>query len=74
MPVRPVEKLRTELHSLRVTLERLRVTLSTLTQIASDHETRVRELERRQQSQTPIIAGLTFLLGVMVTELVGRVL
>lgn len=74
MPVRPVEKLLTELHSLRVTLERLRVTLSTLTQIASDHETRVRELERRQQSQTPIIAGLTFLLGVMVTELVGRVL
>lgn len=70
----PLDKLLDELQSLRVTLEGLRVTLRTLARIASDHETRVRTLERRQQSLTPIVSALTFLLGVLATEVVGRVL
>ena len=70
----PLDKLIDELHSLRVTLEGLRVSLRSLVRIANDHETRVRVLERRQQSLTPVLSALTFLLGVLATELVGRVL
>ncbi|MGC1275583.1 MAG: hypothetical protein WBC44_17890 [Planctomycetaceae bacterium] len=74
MPTAPLNRLLAELHSLRVTLEGLRVTLTTLTQVASDHEARVRVLESRQNHLTPIVAGLTFLLGVLVTEVVRRLL
>lgn len=74
MPAESMERLLNELHSLRVTLEGLRVTLTTLTRVADDHELRVRVLERRAQSLTPVISALTFLLGVVATELVGRLL
>lgn len=70
----PLDRLLSELQSLRVTLEGLRVTLTTLSQVATDHESRVRALERRQQSLTPIVSGLTFLLGALATELAGRLL
>ena len=74
MPSDSLASLVTELHSLRITLERLRVTLQALGRVADDHERRVRVLERRQQSQTPIVSALAFLLGVIATELVSRVL
>lgn len=74
MPSDSLTALTTELHSLRVTLERLRVTLNALVRITDDHEARVRVLERRQQSMTPLLSALAFLLGVVATELIGRVL
>ena len=64
----------TELHALRVTLERLQVTLASLTRVADDHEARVRVLERRQQSLTPVISALAFVLGIVANELIARVL
>ena len=74
MPTAPLNRLLAELHSLRVTLEGLRVTLTTLTQVASDHEARVRVLERHQARLAPVVAALTFLLGALVTEVVGRLM
>lgn len=74
MPPEPLDKLLAELHSLRVTLEGLRVTLSTLAGIASDHEARVRVLESRSHHLTPVVSALTFVLGVLATEVVGRLL
>jgi hypothetical protein len=68
----PFERLLSELQSLRVTLEGLRVTLTTLVRISDDHEARVRALERNQQSLTPVLSALTFLLGALATELLGR--
>ncbi|MBA3314671.1 MAG: hypothetical protein M3552_07615 [Planctomycetota bacterium] len=64
----------TELHALRITLERLQVTLAALARVADDHEARVRVLERRQQSLTPVVSALAFLLGVVATELIARIL
>lgn len=72
MTTEPLDKLVSELHSLRVTLEGLRITLSTLLRISDDHEARVRTLESRTQYMTPVVAALTFLLGALATELVGR--
>ena len=72
MSVEPLDKLVEELHSLRVTLEGLRITLSTLLRISDDHEARVRVLESRSHHLTPIVSALTFLLGVIATEVVGR--
>jgi CHAD domain-containing protein len=68
----PFARLIAELHSLRVALERLRVTLETLTHVAGDHEARVRVLERQQARLAPIVAALTFLLGALMTEVMGR--
>ena len=72
MPLDKLDRLLTELHSLRLSLERLRVTLAAHARVADDHETRLRFLEQRQQSLAPLLAALTFLLGVVATELAGR--
>ena len=74
MVAEPLDRLLSELHSLRVTLEGLRVTLAALSNVVADHEARVRVLERSQQRLTPVLSGLTFLLGALATELLGRVL
>ncbi len=74
MPAESLVRLVTELHSLRITLERLEVTLTALARVAEDHEARVRVLERRLQSLTPVVSALAFLLGIVVTEVIGRVL
>jgi hypothetical protein len=74
MPAETIDRLLNELHSLRVTLERLRVTLGTLGRVAEDHETRVRALEGRQQRLTPVVSALTFVLGVLATQVIGRLL
>lgn len=74
MPAEPIDRLLDELHSLRVTLEGLRVTLASLLRIAEDHETRVRVLERRQQSLSTVVSALTFVLGALATEFIGRLL
>jgi hypothetical protein len=73
MPSDSLTALATELHSLRITLERLRVTLNALARVTDDHEARMRVLERRQQSMTPVISGLAFVLGVIVTQLAARI-
>lgn len=44
-------------------LECLRVTLTTLSETASDHEDRLRTIERWKHTLTPILATGTFLLG-----------
>lgn len=74
MPSDSLAILVTELHSLRVTLERLQVTLTALARVADDHEARVRVLERRQQSLTPVVSALTFILGIVMTQLVAKLI
>ena len=55
----------TEIH---LALERLRVSIETLTQNNSDHEERLRRLERWQQRMNPVLGLITFLLGAILTS------
>ncbi len=60
------------LQQVNVNLEGLRVSMASLIQAVEDHETRIRVVERWQSNLTPILAALTFLLGAVFTEMLGR--
>ncbi len=62
------------LQQLNVNVESLRVSLSSLIEIADDHEKRIRLIERWQHNLTPVLAVLTFMLGAIFTQVLGRVL
>ena len=59
------------LQSIHGTLESVRASLAGLSDVARDHEHRLRALERWQQRLNPVLAGITFLLGVLATGLVN---
>ncbi len=60
------------LHEANVKLGGLQVTLSKLVEVTSDHETRLRVIERWQNNLMPILAAMTFVLGVTFTEVIER--
>ncbi len=60
------------LQRVNVTLEGVRVTLAALVELSSDHELRLRKLERWRNHLTPILAALTFVLGAVVTDTIQR--
>jgi len=57
-----------------VNLENLRVQLAALMQTSRDHEQRLRSMERWQHNLTPILAALTFILGAVFSEMLGRII
>ncbi len=60
------------LHEVNVNLGGLQVTLTGLVDVTNDHETRLRVIERWQNNLTPILAAMTFVLGVTFTEVIDR--
>ena len=60
------------LQEVNVNLEGLRVSMTSLMQASEDHETRIRAVERWQSNLTPFLAALTFILGAVFTEMLGR--
>ncbi len=60
------------LHEANVKLGGLQVTLSKLVEVTSDHESRLRVIERWQNNLMPILAAMTFVLGVTLTEVIER--
>ena len=60
------------LQEVNVNLEGLRVSMTSLIQASEDHETRIRTVERWQSNLTPFLAALTFILGAVFTEMLGR--
>ena len=60
------------LHEVNVNLGGLQVTLTGLVDVANDHETRLRVVERWQNNLTPILVAMTFVLGVTFTEVIER--
>jgi hypothetical protein len=62
------------LQQVNVHLEGLRVSLLGLVDASDDHETRLRRVERWHHNLTPVLAALTFLLGAVFTEMLGRCL
>lgn len=62
------------LQQVNVTLESLRVSLSSLVQVSDDHEQRIRVVERWQNNLTPVLAAMTFMLGVVFSMALERFL
>lgn len=62
------------LQQVNVNLEGLRVSLLGLVKASQDHEMRLRRVERWHHNLTPVLAALTFLLGAVFTEMLGRCL
>ncbi len=60
------------LQQINVNLEGLRVALVDLTETTSDHETRLRSMERWRHSLTPVLAALTFVLGAICSVAIQR--
>lgn len=52
------------LEQLHVSLEGLRTSLASVVQATTDHEQRLRSVERFQHALTPTLAAITFILGV----------
>ena len=57
-----------------ILLEGMKVSLTQLTARAQDHEQRLRTIERWRHNMAPILAALTFLSGVVFSEMIQRVL
>ncbi len=62
------------LQQINVNLEGLRVALVDLTETTSDHEARLRTIERWKHSLTPVLAALTFVLGAICSVAVQRMI
>jgi len=62
------------LHEVNVNLSGLQISLAGLVEVTNDHETRLRVIERWQNNLMPILAAMTFVLGVTFSEVLGRLL
>lgn len=60
------------LHEVSINLESLRTMLLGLHTMSLDHEERLRAIERWQNNLTPVLAAITFLLGVTFTQVINR--
>lgn len=63
MPDESLDRIVESLGQINVNLECLRVTLSGLSEVAADHEDRLRLIERWKHNLSPFVAIFTFLLG-----------
>lgn len=68
-----LERIVVALHEVNVNLEGLRSTLQNLHAMSLDHEGRLRIIERWQNNLTPVLAAMTFLLGVIFTQVMERI-
>lgn len=55
-------------------LEGMRASMQTLVERNHDHEQRLRVVERWLHNLSPVLAALTFLLGVVFSEMIQRTL
>lgn len=69
-----LDRILESLSRIQVTMESLRVSLISLSECVHDHEVRLRGIERWRHQLTPVIAVLTFLLGVVATAVAERVM
>ena len=60
------------LQQINVQLEGLRVSLNAVVQATSDHELRLREIERWRYHLSPLLAALTFILGAIFTVAIEK--
>ncbi len=67
-----LERVVIALHDVRVSLESLRTVLEGLQSLSCDHEGRLRNIERWQHNLTPVLAAMTFVLGIATTQVLSR--
>lgn len=60
------------LHEVNLNLESLRIMLRGIETLTSDHEKRLRTIEKWQNNLTPVLAAMTFVLGVTFTQVLNR--
>lgn len=69
-----LDRILESLSQIQVTIESLRMSLVAIGETAHDHETRLRSVERWKHQLTPVLAVVTFVLGVVVTAMLERLL
>lgn len=74
MQTERLDRILESLSRIQVTIESLRVSLVSLSESVHDHEERLRGIERWRHQLTPVLAMLTFLLGVVATAVAERVM
>ena len=73
MPDESFDRVIESLNQINVNLEGLRVTMTGMSEVANDHEKRLRKIEVWKHNLTPILAALTFTLGAVFSTALSRV-
>lgn len=69
-----LDRILESLAQVNVNLECLRVSLGSLNETTTDHEQRLRAIERWKYNLTPVLAAITFLLGAVFSIALDRIL
>lgn len=69
-----IDRLIEAVQQTNILLEGMKVSLTQLTERSVDHEQRLRTIERWRHNLTPVLAALTFLSGVVFSEMIQRML
>jgi hypothetical protein len=69
-----LDRILESLSRIQVTIESLRMSLSSIGETSHDHESRLRRIERWKHQLTPVLAAVTFVLGVIVTAVLERLM
>jgi len=67
-----IDRLIEAVQETNVLLEGMKVSLTQLSERSLDHEQRLRTIERWRHNLTPILAALTFVSGIVFSELIHR--
>jgi hypothetical protein len=69
-----LDRILESLSRIQVTIESLRISLQSISETSHDHEVRLRSVERWKHQLTPVLAVVTFVLGVVVTAVLERLM
>ncbi len=69
-----LDRILESLSRIQVTIESLRISLQSISETSHDHESRLRSVERWKHQLTPVLAVVTFLLGVVATAVMERLM
>lgn len=69
-----LDRLIASVQSVNVKIEQMRTTLGTMSQTSTDHESRLRAVERWQNTSSPLLMVLTFVLGATFKAGLDRIL
>lgn len=74
MPDERLDRIIESLHQINISLEGLRITLSGLEEMNLDQEERLRKVETWKHNMNPLVVGITFALGAVISTTIARVL
>ena len=74
MPDDNVDRIIESLTQINVNLESLRVSLMSVIETTTDHEERLRSIERWKHHLTPVLTTITFILGAVFSSALNHLL